>query len=372
MQEQITRLLQQYHLHPYVWNIILISAAIILGLLIKFFLFLVYKLKPKNKTEYSIFYSVVTNLGLPINFFLPLVLFNFFLPFLRLDPPMMKIFTRATEILLIIGFSWILLRTINVVQDYVYFRFDIKKQNNIRERKIRTQLQFIRQLVKGLIILLTIAAVLLTFSAMRKIGTGLLTGVGIGGIIIGFAAQSSLRNLLAGFQIAFTQPIRIDDAVLVENEFGYIEEITLTYVVVRIWDDRRMVLPIFYFIEKPFQNWTRSSTAMLGTAMFYVDYRMPLDPLRKELARILNNNPTWDKRVGVIQVTNITDKTVELRVLVSASNSGTLFELRCFVRENLLRFINENYPEHLPKTRAFLEEKEIRSPDVDEKELVKG
>lgn len=370
MQEQITRLLQQFNLHPYIWNIVLIAAAIILGLLIKFLLFLAYKLKPKNKTEYSVFYSVVTHMGRPVNFFLPLVLFNFFLPFLRLDLHTMKLFTRITEILLIIGFSWILLRAINVVQDYVYFKFDINKQNNLRERKIRTQLQFIRQFVKGLIILLTIAAVLLTFSAMRKIGTGLLTGVGIGGIIIGFAAQSSLRNLLAGFQIAFTQPIRIDDAVLVENEFGFIEEITLTYVVVRIWDDRRMVFPIFYFIEKPFQNWTRSSTAMLGTALLYVDYRMPIDPLRKELTRILNNNPTWDKRVGAVQVTNITDKTVELRVLVSAANSGTLFDLRCFVRENLLRFINENFPQFLPKTRTYLEENERKDVYKEENELV--
>jgi small-conductance mechanosensitive channel len=370
MQEQISELLRQYRLEPYVWNIILISAAVILGLLIKAILFIVNKLQPKDHTEYSIFYSVVKHLGTPVNFFLPLILLNFFLPFLRMYPYFLKLISRSIEIAIIIVFAWILLRLIHLTQDYVYYRFDIKKADNLRERKIRTQLQFIRQFATGLIILLTIAAVLLTFSTMRKIGTGLLTGVGIGGIIIGFAAQRSLANLLAGFQIAFTQPIRIDDAVLVENEFGFIEEITLTYVVVRIWDDRRMVLPINYFIEKPFQNWTRTTTAMLGTVMLYTDFRMPVEPLRKELTRLLNNNPFWDKRVGAIQVTNLTERTVELRVLVSGPNSGSLFDLRCYVRENLLKFINENYPQYLPKTRAYLEDNEVETEKAVEKEVV--
>jgi small-conductance mechanosensitive channel len=364
MQEQISELLRQYKLQPFVWDIILISTAVLLGLFIKAVLFIIYKLQPKDRVGYSMFFSVVKNLGGPINFFLPLVLLNFVQPFLRMEPYFLKVISRSVEILLIISFSWILLRSIHVVQDYIYYKYDISKTDNLRERKIRTQLQFVRQFLKGLIVLLAIAAVLLTFSAMRKIGTGLLTGVGIGGIIVGFAAQRSLGNILAGFQIAFTQPIRIDDAVLVENEFGYIEEITLTYVVVRIWDDRRLVLPINYFIEKPFQNWTRTSTAMLGAVLLYTDFRMPIEPLRRELNRLLNNNPFWDKRVGSIQVTNVTEKTMELRVLLSGPNSGTLFDLRCFVRENLLRFINDNYPEHLPKTRAFLEENEV---DIDKK-----
>lgn len=359
MQEQISELLRQYRLEPYLWNIILISSAILLGLLIKFIIFVLYRLQPKDKMGYSIFYSVVKHMGAPVNFFLPLVFLNFCIPFLRMNAYVLKLLSRSVEILIIIAFAWILLRLILVVQDYIYSRFDMKKSDNLRERKIRTQLQFIRQIVTGLIILLTIAAVLMTFSTMRKIGTGLLTGVGVGGIIIGFAAQRSLANLLAGFQIAFTQPIRIDDAVIVENEFGHIEEITLTYVVVRIWDQRRLVLPIHYFIENPFQNWTRNSSELIGTVMLYIDYSMPIEPLRHELTRLLNINPFWDKRVGSIQVFNTTDRIVELRVLVSGPNAGTLFDLRCYVRENLLKFISENYPQHLPKTRAFLEEDAI-------------
>jgi small-conductance mechanosensitive channel len=190
---------------------------------------------------------------------------------------------------------------------------------------------------------------------MRKLGAGLLTGVGIGGIIIGFAAQRSLSNLLAGFQIAFTQPIRIDDVVIVENEYGRIEEITLTYVVVKIWDERRMILPINYFIEKPFQNWTRTTTELLGTVFLYADYTLPIEPLRNELNRLVKESPLWNgKAVGLV-VTDAKERTIEIRATVSANNSGALFDLRCYVRENLLQFLTKQYGDHLPKVRAEME-----------------
>ncbi|RYZ24858.1 MAG: mechanosensitive ion channel, partial [Chitinophagaceae bacterium] len=179
-----------------------------------------------------------------------------------------------------------------------------------------------------------------------------LTGVGIGGIIIGFAAQKSLGNLLAGFQIAFTQPIRIDDVLIVEGEWGKVEEITLTYVVVNIWDQRRLILPITYFIEKPFQNWTRVSAELLGTVFLYLDYTIPIEPLRQEMTRLLSSNPLWDKRVNVVQVTDSTkDSSIEVRFLMSASNSSRAFDLRCNIREAMIAFIQTNYPESLPKKR---------------------
>ena len=191
---------------------------------------------------------------------------------------------------------------------------------------------------------------------MRKIGAGLLTGVGIGRIIIGVAAQKSLGNLLAGFQIAFTQPIRIDDVLIVEGEWGKVEEITLTYVVVNIWDQRRLILPITYFIEKPFQNWTRVSADLLGTVFLYLDYTIPIEPMRQELSRLLNANPLWDKRVNVVQVTDSTkDGAIEVRLLMSASNSSRAFDLRCHVREAMISFIQRNYPESLPKKRLEFE-----------------
>jgi small-conductance mechanosensitive channel len=258
---------------------------------------------------------------------------------------------RLVEIALTVSFAFILIRAIRVLEDIVYYKYDLSKTDNLKERKIRTQLQFIRKFTIVLIILLTIAAVLLSFENMRKIGAGLLTGVGLGGIIIGFAAQRSLGNLLAGFQIAFTQPIRIDDVLIVENEWGRVEEITLTYVVLRLWDERRLILPINYFIEKPFQNWTRSSSELLATVYLYMDYTIPVEEVRAEFMRLLKASPLWDGKASALQVTDSKEKTIELRALMSARNSGEAFDLRCFVRENLITFIQKNFPGSLPKTR---------------------
>lgn len=355
MQQQIARFLSELHVQPFVWNIILIALAVVVGLLIKLLLAFLVKRKTSDVHHFRLFYSLFRHLGQPLNYFLPLFLFDILLPLMQVPSVIRSYISRVVEIGLIITFAWLLIRTVYLVQEYVYFKFDLKKSDNFRERKIRTQLQYLRQVVIGLIVILTIAAVLLTFSTMRKLGAGLLTGVGIGGIIIGFAAQRSLSNLLAGFQIAFTQPIRIDDVVIVENEYGRIEEITLTYVVVKIWDERRMILPINYFIEKPFQNWTRSSTELLGTVFLYADYTIPVEPLRNELNRLVKESPLWNgKAVGLV-VTDVKEQTIEIRAMVSANNSGALFDLRCYVRENLLQFINQHYADYLPKVRAEME-----------------
>lgn len=355
MQEQITQWLRQWRLDPWAWNLILIGAALLLGLVIRLLLSLFIRKKAEETRQFSLFYSLLQHLGRPFSWFLPLFFFNLLLPVMRMPADVRYHVNRIVEIGLIITCAWILINAIRVVQDYVFHRFDINKADNLRERKVRTQLQFIRRLVVTFIIGLTVAAVLMTFSSMRRIGTGLLTGVGVGGIIIGFAAQRSLGNLLAGFQIAFTQPIRIDDEVLVENEFGKVEEITLTYVVVRIWDERRLILPINYFIEKPFQNWTRTSTQLLGTIFLYTDYAVPIDALRNEQTRLLQGNALWDGRVNSMVVTNTTDRTVEVRALVSSESSGKNFDLRCFLREQLINFINREYPDSLPKSRVELE-----------------
>jgi small-conductance mechanosensitive channel len=215
-------------------------------------------------------------------------------------------------------------------------------------------LQFVRRLAISLILILTVCFILLSFNNLRRIGTGLLTGVGVGGIIIGFAAQKSLGNFLAGFQIAFTQPLRIDDVLVVEGEWGRVEEITLTYVVLNIWDQRRLILPINYFVEKPFQNWTRNTADIMGTVFLYLDYNVPLDPIREELARLLENDPLWDKRVKVLQVTNTSEKTMEVRALMSASSSGNAFDLRCNIREGLIKYLQTEYPDAFPVDRITL------------------
>lgn len=310
-----------------------------------------------DKSPFSLFDIIVRRLGARILIFAVLVLLNFWEPLIPLSSKARYIVDKIVDILLTVSIAGILIALVKVGQDYMFHKYDLKKADNLKERKIRTQLVFLRKLLVTLIVVVTICAILLSFDNLRKIGTGLLTGVGIGGIIIGFAAQRSLSNLLAGFQIAFTQPIRIDDALLVEGEFGRVEEITLTYVVVNIWDQRRLILPINYFIEKPFQNWTRTSAEMLGTVMLYLDYSVPLQAIREEFKRLLENSPLWDKRVVVVHVTDTTPESVEIRLLLSAANSGHAFDLRCYIRENMIDFIQKNYPDSLPKTRMELKER---------------
>lgn len=344
--------------HPvpqFLQNVIAAVCAIAFGLILKLIIRKIFKLFSRYWANFEIT-SILTRLSGPAGVFIPLLFLNGSLSFMEMDKAVKAQLGRAIEIALTITFALILIRTLKVLEDYFYHKYDLSKEDNLKERKIRTQLQFIRKFMVALITLVTIAIVLLSFESMRKIGAGLLTGVGIGGIIIGFAAQKSLGNLLAGFQIAFTQPIRIDDVLIVEGEWGRVEEITLTYVVVNIWDQRRLILPITYFIEKPFQNWTRVSAQLLGTVFLYLDYTIPIPPLREELTRLLEKNPLWDKRVNVVQLTDNKQTTVEVRFLMSARNSSQAFDLRCYVREEMIAFIRDNYPDSLPKTRLEYKE----------------
>src|SRR5690606_12077333 len=231
------------------------------------------------------------------------------------------------------------IRILRIIEDYFKYRFDYNKSDNLKERKLRTQLEFIRKLLVAVIVLITVAIILLSFESMRKIGAGLLTGVGIGGIIVGFAAQKSLGNLLAGFQIAFTQPIRIDDVLVVEGEWGRIEEITLTYVVVNIWDKRRLILPVQSFIDKPCQDGQRTSAEILASVFIHTDFSVPVSAIRAELTRLLKANELWDQKVNVVHVTNAKEQSMEIRALMSCRNSGDAWELQCYVREKLIAFV---------------------------------
>ncbi|MEJ2515942.1 MAG: mechanosensitive ion channel [Gammaproteobacteria bacterium] len=224
--------------------------------------------------------------------------------------------------------------------------------DNLRARKFLTQFRIIRRVLTLIIVVLTGAAILLQFDGFRQFGQGLLASAGIASIVLGFAAQRTLGNLIAGFQIAITQPIRLDDVVVVEGEWGRIEEITLTYVVVKIWDERRLILPISYFLEKPFTNWTRTTSQILGTVYLHVDYTVPIDALRKELDRLLEDEEDWDGRVKEVIAFETRPTTLELRALVSARDSGTAWQLRCKVREGLVSFLQREYPDALPRFRG--------------------
>jgi small-conductance mechanosensitive channel len=358
MQEYITQLLDKWGMPAWAWNITVVIGTVVLGMLLSYLLSLFARKKTDTAEKFMLFQSALRHLSMPISILIPTLIFDLFLPVMKLPPVVLQRLDHAAEIAVIVLTAWTLVGGIHVLQDFTNDRININTVDNLRQRRIITQLMYVRRVVVAIIVLITIGAVLLTFGSMRKIGTGLLTGVGIGGIIIGFAAQRSLGNLLAGFQIAFTQPIRIDDKVLVENEFGRIEEITLTYVVVRIWDDRRLILPINYFIEKPFQNWTRTTTEVTGSVHFYLDYSIPIEWMRTQFMDIIQDHPLWDKRVAALQITDFKPDVMEVRGIVSSTNPGESWDLRCFIREEMMKRIHEHYPDALPKARA-----EIHTPN---------
>ena len=341
-------------LPPLLRNLLMAAGAIAGGLLLRWLLTRLLHVYRKNAADPFLIKSLTVHLRRPLNYFIPVLILLLVLPTMQLSHTAERLLTHILGLLGTTTFAWVLIRLVSVGEEYVYHRYDLKKDDNIKERKVRTQLQFIRRLVVIAIIVVAVSAILLSFNSVRRIGAGLLTGVGVGGIIVGFAAQKSLGNLLAGFQIAFTQPIRMDDVLVVEGEWGRVDEITLTYVVLKIWDQRRLILPINYFIEKPFQNWTRVSAELMGTVFIYTDYTVPVEELRQELTRLLSANDLWDQRVNALQVTDAKERTLEIRALMSARNSSDSFDLRCYVREQLITFVQRNYPEALPKTRTEL------------------
>lgn len=262
---------------------------------------------------------------------------------------------RLLTLLLIGALTWLLARVVHGVARGVNEANPLAVSDNLSARRIQTQTMVLSRTVQGLVVLIGVSLMLMTFPAVRQIGTSLLASAGVVGIVAGFAARPVLGNLIAGLQIGLSQPIRIDDVVIVENEWGVIEEITGTYVVVRIWDQRRLVVPLQYWIEKPFQNWTRRTSELIGTVFLWVDYRMPLAPLREALQQACENSPHWDRRFALLQVTEAGEKAMQLRCLVTAASAPAAWDLRCHVREHLIDFIQREYPRYLPRHRAELD-----------------
>ncbi|WPR74835.1 mechanosensitive ion channel family protein [Algoriphagus sp. NG3] len=268
---------------------------------------------------------------------------------------------HINTVLIICGFTWCLLVLLQILKRIFIKQYDISQEDNLKARKVLTQINILVKVANFVVILLGIGLILISFESVRKVGVGFFASAGVAGIIIGFSAQKAIGTLIAGIQIAITQPFRLDDAVVVEGEWGWIEEINLNYIVVRIWDLRRLVLPTTYFLEKPFQNWTRTSANLLGSVFLYTDYTVSFDALRQELDRILETTSLWDKKVKVLQVSDAKERTVEIRILVSAKNSPTAWDLRVYVREKMIEFIQKNYPESLPKTRVEMFSAKISS-----------
>jgi len=293
--------------------------------------------------------------GKALRLILPMLALILGTPALAVSEGAQQIVQNAVSLVLVGTIGFILVQFVNAVAQLVLQRHRIDVADNREARGIYTQVTVLKKIAVGIIALFAIASMLMVFQPVRQLGTAMIASAGVAGIVIGFAAQKSLGTLLAGFQIAVTQPIRIDDVVIVEGEWGRIEEITLTYVVVRIWDMRRLVVPITYFIEKPFQNWTRTSADILGTVFLQVDYGVPVDAVREELTRILDASPNWDRKVNVLQVTDAKERTLELRALASSSDASKSWDLRCEVREKLVAFVQKNYPDSLPRLRTTFE-----------------
>jgi len=253
---------------------------------------------------------------------------------------------------LIAAMTWLSVRCAAAIGEAIIAAHPLDIADNLQARRIHTQARVLARTVMVVIIIFGLGAALMTFPNVRQIGASLLASAGVAGLVAGIAARPVLGNLIAGLQIAISQPIRLDDVVVIQGEWGRIEEITGTYVSVRIWDQRRLIVPLQWFIENPFTNWTRSSSQIIGSVFLWLDYRTPLAPLREELARIVERAPEWDKRVQVLQVTDANERAMQLRVLVSSQDSGLNWDLRCRVREGLFDFINAHYPQYLPRARA--------------------
>ncbi|OEI80080.1 mechanosensitive ion channel protein MscS [Formosa algae] len=256
--------------------------------------------------------------------------------------------------------AWISIEVLHKLKTRFLKHYDISQEDNLHSRKIYTQFNILEKVMIFVIIIMATGLILLSFDGIRKFGVGLFASAGVAGIILGLSAQKVVGALLAGIQIAITQPFRIDDAVVVEGEWGWIEEINLTYVVVRVWDKRRLVLPSSYFLEKPFQNWTRNNADIMGTIFLYTDYNIPFDDLRTELTRLLEGSDLWDGKVNVLQVTESKETTVESRILVSARNSPIAWDLRVYIREKMIEYIQKNYPDSLPRTRVVIEGRNLK------------
>lgn len=293
--------------------------------------------------------------GKALRLILPLLALILGTPALAVSAGAQQIVQNAVSLSLIGTIAFLLVQFVNAMAQILLQRYSLDATDNRVARGVYTQVTVLKKIAVGVIAVFAIASMLMVFQSVRQLGTAMIASAGVAGIVIGFAAQKSLGTLLAGFQIAMTQPIRIDDVVIVEGEWGRIEEITLTYVVVRIWDLRRLVVPITYFIEKPFQNWTRTSADILGTVFLQVDYGVPVDAVRGELTRILEASSNWDHKVNVLQVTDAKERTLELRALASSSDASKSWDLRCEMRERLVAFIQQNYPASLPRLRTTFE-----------------
>jgi len=275
------------------------------------------------------------------------------LPFAPLSADQADTLGRVLLAAFIVFVGWLCVVGINLAMDRYIGRFRLDSSDNLLARKAVTQVQLLKRVVDSLVLVLTIGFALMSFNSVRQFGVSLFASAGIAGLAAGLAARPVLENLMAGVQLAITQPIRLEDVLIIEGEYGVVEEINSTYVVLKLWDWRRMIVPLSYFFDKPFQNWTRTSASLIGSVMLYADYTLPVDRLRRKAQEIVKGSKLWDGQVFALQVTDAKDNVIELRILVSAANSGQLFDLRADVREKLVAYLQEELAHALPMARQI-------------------
>ncbi len=353
------------HLRPWFLVVFLISAAIFLSSGVHFLIFRLIRrkeaqstIRPGAPSHSTLGWGLQTYLGRPSRAIFLLTCLLAILPAIESavdDVPGWAFadLRQGLILALVASLGWFVIGLVYVFQAATLKRYDINAENNIQARRVHTQFQIIRRLIIGFIVILTAGAMLWSFDDPRiwHYGSGLLASAGVASLILATAAKSTVANVLAGIQIAFTEPMRMDDVVVVQGEWGRVEEITSAYVVIKIWDLRRLIVPLSYFIENSFQNWSRDSTDLMGTSFLYVDYSIPVAELRAQLEAIVHPHPNWDGKVCGLQVTNLTEHTMELRCLMSSKDSSLNFDLRCDVREQMTAWIQQRYPDAFPRTR---------------------
>jgi small-conductance mechanosensitive channel len=333
------------------WSVLQLALAAIVGLIIHA---VVFAIAHRCARDSGVLISKpnVQRLKRPLRLIFPLLAMQVALPAVGLPDGQRLLVGQVLGIANIAAFIWLIVASLGIFEQHIKAGHRIDVADNLAARRVHTQIAVLTRVLQVFIIVIGIAAALMTLPRMRELGTGLLASAGVAGLVIGLAARPVLENLIAGVQLAMTQPIRLDDVVIIDGEWGRIEEITTTYVVVRIWDGRRLIVPFAKFISESFQNWTRESAQILGTVFIHVDYTVPVQAVREELQRITQACEHWDKRVCVLQVTDATERTVQLRALVSAASSGKAWDLRVHVREKLIEFLQREFPGALPRVRV--------------------
>lgn len=339
------------HWHQLLWSVGILAADIAAALVLRFIVLRLLRRLARRK-ETSLGQSLLKHSETPTRWIFPLIAVLAILPSLALPPALKLALEHITGLGLIAATAWLAILLVQIASDVLSARYRTDVADNLAARRIQTQFQILRRIVIILVVVIALAFTLMTFPPIKQIGEGILASAGLASLVVGMAMRSTFSNLIAGAQIAFTQPFRLDDAVVVEGEWGWIEEIGTMYVVVRIWDLRRLVLPLSYFLDHPFQNWTRSTADLLGSCFLYTDYTAPLDAIREELQRICQSTPLWKGKVCVLQVSDCSQQTMQLRALMDARNSSEAWDLRCLVREKLIDFLQKNYPQSLPRIRG--------------------